>query len=79
MLYDGADAEVVAMLRRINAVTLMFCAPPLATPDMIEYYQRWEAQSWQWRGKPGAGLCPSERPHCTAMSMTLLCASTPAR
>ena len=54
MMYDGVDHEVVAVLRSINAVVLMFCAAPLATPAMLDGYRKWEAQSWQWGGKPGA-------------------------
>ncbi len=63
VMYDGADEEVVAMLRRIDAVVLMFCAAPFATPAMLDGYRKWEAQSWQWGGKPGA---PSLRiaPYC---------------
>lgn len=62
MLYDGTDQEVVRLLRSINAVALMFCTPPYATQAMLNYYQSWQAQSWQWGGKPG-GLHIDSCPH----------------
>ena len=58
LLYDGQDAEAVALLSRIRHLTLIHIHPPYASPADRAKFELWGAAAAatanrQWAGQPG--------------------------
>ena len=53
ILYDGDDTDVVAHLRELRCVTLMFVGPPFASALEVQEFWAFEDLHWQWGGQPG--------------------------
>ena len=53
LLYDGSDAEAVALLSGIAPVRLLHLHDPWARPEEQAKYELYSRQARQWGGQPG--------------------------